>query len=84
MLSAIKDLFTTSKRKIGNHSVHYIVRNHNTQFVHFYYKNTLVAVIDYDKNEFVLNGGDIPKNVVSSYRVAHEKFHSNYSLRLID
>lgn len=84
MLKAIQELFTTSKRKIGNHSVHYIVRNHSTQFVHFYYKNTLVAVVDYDKNEFVLNGGDIPQRVINSYRMAHEKFHSSYLLKVIN
>lgn len=84
MLKAIQELFTTNKRKNGNHSVKYIVRNHETRFVHFYYKNTLVAVIDYDKNEFVLNGGDIPQRVITSYKMAHEKFCPDCSLRVIN
>lgn len=84
MLVAIKELFTTNKNKIGNHSVVYIKRNNVTRFAHFYYKNTLVAVVDFEKEEFIFNGGDIPKRVISSYTMAREKFLSSYSFKVID
>lgn len=84
MLVAIKELFTTNKNKIGNHSVAYIERNNATRFAHFYYKNTLVVVVDFEKEEFVFNGGDIPKRVISSYTIAHEKFFSNFSKKIIN
>lgn len=85
MLVAIKELFTTNKTKIGNHSTRYIKKDNETRYAHFYYKNTLVLVMDFKTEEFVYSeNSSIPKRVISSYLEAHEKFFSHYLKRVIE
>lgn len=85
MLVAIKELFTTNKTKIGNHSTRYIKRDNVTRFFHFYYKNTLVLVMDFKREEFIFcDNLNVPKRVISSYLEAHEKFFPHYSKKVIE
>lgn len=74
MLSAIQQLFTTGKSKIGNYS-----STTKNEVMKIYYKNCLVCELNFNTETFTINGGEsIPKNCFSSLEMAHEKYFSNF------